>query len=158
MKLNKFIALAILSTSLCSCGIGPVTITGVTSNFYILNEDGKEALTPKEYIKEEDKKEYPCYEVMNSREYFIEILPTWRGSRVPAFDGDVATFSESDYWQIEFDEEASKSKNPFYCITFDYPVDTEIENQKLEYKVNGYINHIIVRLIPYHMTDINRYL
>ena len=70
MKLNKFIALAILSTSLCSCGIGPVTITGVTSNFYILNEDGKEALTPKEYIKEDDEKEYPCYEVMNSREYF----------------------------------------------------------------------------------------
>ena len=78
--------------------------------------------------------------------------------KVYCFDGDGATFSESDYWQIEFDEEASKSKNPFYYITFDYPVDTEIENQKLEYKVNGYINHIIVKLIPYHMTDVDRYL
>ena len=151
MKLNKLIPLSILSIILSSCGVGPSTITGITSTLYIDSdsEQGKLLIEPVEYIKE-DKKQYPRYEVMNSRIYSIVISPTWRGSRMPVFVGNVATFTVSPYWKIEYDEDGSATKRSIYNITFDYPVDTEIEDLTLNYSVGEYTNHMIIKLIPYH--------
>lgn len=136
--------------ALAGCGSGTPEIIGVTNTLY-LNGDGKPlVLTPVEYVKEKDGKSYSRYEVMNSRIYSLEISPVWRGSKQAVFKGDVATFSASDYWTITFDEEASKA-NPIYNISFEYPKDTEIEDLTLKYQVGDFSDHIILKLIPYHV-------
>ena len=149
MKLNRIITLPILAIALTSCGSGPSKVTGVSHTFYIVNEENKTVLEPKDYIKEKDKIGYPLYQVRNYTTYVIQIKPSFRGSKLPRFSGDLATFSESEYWKIEFDEEASKDNNPFYNITVSYPTDAAIDDTKLEFSAAGFINHIYISFTPY---------
>ena len=149
MRLNRLLPLSLMMLALTGCGFGTPEIIGVTHTLY-LNGDGKpQVVTPIERIKEKDGKSYPRYEVMNSRIYSLKISPVWRGSsKQVVFNGNVATFSVSDYWTITFDEEASKA-NPIYNISFEYPEDTEIEDLTLKYQVGDFSDHIILKLIPY---------
>lgn len=151
MKLNRLLPLPLMMLALTGCGSGTPEIIGVTHTLY-LNGDGEpQVVTPIEHIRDKEGKSYSRYEVMNSRIYSLEISPVWRGSsKQVVFNGNVATFSVSDYWTITFDEEASKA-NPIYNISFEYPKDTEIADLTLKYKVGDYSDHIILKLIPYHV-------
>ena len=127
MRLNRLLPLPLMMLALTGCGSGTPEIIGVTHTLY-LNGDGEpQVVTPIERIKEKDGKSYPRYEVMNSRIYSLEISPVWRGSKQVVFNGNVATFSASDYWTITFDEEASKA-NPIYNISFEYPKSVKVSS------------------------------
>lgn len=148
MKLNRLILIPIFVTALSSCGSGPVKITGVASTVYTKKEDKREELEPTDYIKLDDK-QYPRYIVDNYQTFSIKVSPVWTGSRVPAFNGNVATFSVSKYWKIVYDEESSPSNNPFYDITFEYPENTDIDDLMLKYSVNGFASLIYFKLSAY---------
>lgn len=112
----------LLATALTSCGLGPVRITGTRAELFIHDEEkGYIAMEP-EYTKI-DKKEVAYYKVQLSfeKQYLMKIYPTWKGSRMPKFVGDVATFEKSDYWTISYNEDSES--DPEYYIDFNYPPD-----------------------------------
>lgn len=109
-------------SALTSCGNGPVRITGTRAELFIRNENEEYVSMECEYTKI-DKKEVAYYKVQLSygKQYLMKIYPIWKGSRVPIFNGDVATFEKSDYWTISYNE--NSASDPEYYIDFNYPPD-----------------------------------
>ena len=149
----------LLVIALTSCGNGPVRITGTRGELFICEENGEYVPVEEKYAKI-GKESIAYYSVRLSygKKYLIKIYPTWKGSRLPRFRGDVATFEESDYWTISFNEEGSEFKNPEYYIDFNYPPNFQSEEpgEVLKYKVDDFEGKIYFLFEPYSVpTDAN---
>lgn len=141
----------LLTTALTSCGLGPVKITGTRGELFIRDDNDEYVAVETKYTKV-DKETISYYTVRLSygNKYLIKIYPTWKGSRMPRFSGDVATFEESDYWTISYNESCSENKDPEYYIDFNYPPN--LSNDPLhvaKYKVADFEGKIYFELDSY---------
>lgn len=151
MKTKLLIPYLLLFTALTSCGLGPVTITGTRGELFIRDENDEYVPVEVKYTKI-GKESISYYNVRLSygNKYLVKIYPTWKGSRMPRFSGDVATFEESDYWTISYNENCSEFKDPEYYIDFNYPPNLSNEEPRVaKYKVNDFEGKIYFALEPY---------
>ena len=151
MKTKILMSCLLIGTALTSCGAGPVKITGTRGELFIRNDSGEYVPVEAKYTKI-GKESIAYYNVSMSygHKYLIKIYPTWKGSKVPKFTGDVAEFEESDYWTISYNEGCSEFKDPEYYIDFNYPPNLYKEEPWVaKYKVYDYEGKIYFELEPY---------
>ena len=149
MKLRKLALITSIIPILSGCGLGPVEITGCRADIFTCTS----GMDKREQVKEEtinaDGTKFKYYTVKIGQPYIIEIYPVWKGSRVPRFEGDCATFSESEYWKIRYKEDQQQADGLQYVIIFHYPYNKNVGLQKLEYSVGEFSNSMTLCFEPY---------